>query len=457
MFAGPVRRWARRRLVGLSPELRYGPTFVLWRQFLQRAQWWDEERIRRWQGRRLRDLVGFAYRWSRGYRQLYRESGVHPRDIRSVDDLAHLPFVTKQLLRDNLEAFSTRVGGRTYLTTGGSTGIPFGFYEHRRNHEIEMAFMETGWERVGWHPAQTTAVLRGAFVGRNDKVWSYQEADDKLLLSSYHLQPAFLAQFTEALRRYPARVLEAYPSSLELMLRLLEDREPSYDLPFKLVFLGSEMLYEGQLQRFRRRLPRTRFFSWYGHAEKVILAPWCEYLERFHAWPFYGITEVVDADGVPKERGEQGELVGTGFHMRGTPFIRYRTMDEAVVGPARCPACRRAFPLLERIVGRRQDVLIGRSGTRVPIAAVNMHDELFDDLCQYQFQQREPGSVVLIVVPRRPPLTASQRTRVLRGLAVKLGQDFELSLAESDHIERTPSGKFRFMRSFVQDAGEEAR
>jgi len=442
---GRLRRWTRRRLVDLSPDLRFGPTFLAWRQFLARAQWWDAARIRRWQSRRLKRLVEFAYRRSSGYRQLYREAGVHPRDVRGVDDLSNLPFVTKALLRDNLEAFSTGGGARRYVTTGGSTGIPFGFYEREANREIEAAFMEMGWMRVGWHPDQPTAILRGEFIGEEDAVWTYRESEHKLLLSSYHLQPRHAEQFTAALRRHPVTVLQAYPSSLELMGKMLEDAGSVFEPTFDLVLLGSEMLHDDQLRRFQRWLPRTRFFCWYGHAEKVILAPWCEYQNAYHLWPFYGITEVIRADGSVASQDQQGEMVGTGFHMLETPFIRYRTMDEAVVGPGRCRACGREFPMLQRIAGRRQDLLEGRTGRKVAIAAVNMHDALFDDLRQFQFQQRAPGQVVLKVVPRRGRLNAQQQARILRGLRAKLGRDFNLSLAETDKIERTPSGKVRFM------------
>jgi phenylacetate-CoA ligase len=130
-------------------------------------------------------------------------------------------------------------------------------------------------------------------------------------------------------------VMQAYPSSLNLFCDLLHERGLQGAVSLDLILLGSENVYDWQLEKFAETFPRARLFAWYGHAEKAVLAPWCEQSRQFHAWPFYGLTEVLGADGEETAPGEEGEIVATSFHQRRTPFIRYRTMDRGIKGPGR--------------------------------------------------------------------------------------------------------------------------
>lgn len=423
----------------IPPAWRQGRGYWRWRRFLNDAQHWPRERIERWQLQKLQAIVRFAYENTEGYRELYRKAGVGPDDLRSLRDIQRLPFTTKLLFQDNLEAFSIRNNARKYVTTGGSTGIPFGFYVTRRQITIEAAFMHTDWTRAGWWLGMRSAILRGGFVGSAKKLWDYDTFRRELNLSSYQLTETTLPRYLEALERWNIKVLQAYPSSLNLLCDLLP--EP---LSLELVLLGSENIYDWELEKFPRVLPHARFHGWYGHAEMAIYAPWCEHQRKFHLWPYYGFTEVLRDDNSPTPAGEEGELVGTSFHNFTTPLIRYRTMDRATVGAATCAGCGRAFQLLDRIAGRSHEVIVTGTGRYISMTAINMHDPIFDPVRQFQFLQEKPGHVIFRYVPKQPLSTAQMET-IRQGLMHKLGHDMELSLVSVDHIDRTRAGKFRFL------------
>ena len=207
---------------------------------------------------------------------------------------------------------------------------------------------------------------------------------------------------------------------------LLEERGMPVELPFRFIMLGSENLYDWQVEKFSHVFSQARLFSWYGHAERTVLAPWCEYRRTFHCWPFYGLTEVLDEQGGGVSEGEEGEIVGTSFHAMATPFIRYRTMDMAVKGPPRCPDCGRNFQILNHIMGRLQEVIVTEDGRYISMAAINMHSRIFDALRQFQFLQEKPGCVVFRYVAKHPPLSPEEEKRIQHGLQMKLGEKIEL-------------------------------
>jgi phenylacetate-CoA ligase len=225
----------------------------------------------------------------------------------------------------------------------------------------------------------------------------------------------------------------------------LEERGVPPDLPFRFIMLGSENLYDWQIEKFSRAFPQARLFSWYGHSEMAVLAPWCEHRRAFHCWPFYGLTEVLDDQGHEVGEGEEGEIVGTSFHMMATPFIRYRTMDRAVKGPPQCLDCGRNFQILNRLLGRMQEVIVTGDGRYISMTAVNMHSRIFDELKQFQFLQEEPGCVVFRYVAKHPPISPEVESRIRHGLQVKLGEDVKLLLQPMSEIPHTPRGKLCFL------------
>ena len=444
----------RRAMAPVPPTWRQPPEYRRWRAFLRRAQWWPAERIADWQGARLAALVRTAYHRTAGYRELYRAAGVEPGDIRTVEDVRRLPTVDKRTLQDNLEAFSVPGAGRTYLTTGGSTGIPFGFYQSRRVNWAEKAFMHEGWGRAGWRLGPPSAVLRGAFIGSADRVWRWDRFARELHLSTYQLTAAGLPAYLDVLRRFAPRSVQAYPSAATMLADLVADTDAEPVRGVDVLLLGSENVYPWQLDRVCDAFPGARPFAWYGHAEKAVLAPWCEHARVYHAWPFYGITEVLRADGNEAASGETGEVVGTSFLNRYTLFIRYRTADVAEKGEP-CAACGRAFPVLARIDGRRHEFIVTGAGRQIAMTAINMHDDLFDPLRQFQFYQERPGAVEFRYVARAP-LPRSGEASIRAGLQAKLGADVELSMRAVPRIPAAPSGKQVMLEQRLPTARGEA-
>lgn len=441
-----MRAWVRRSLIARVPlARRLGRDYWQWRSFLAEAQWWDRERVEAWQLGRLRRVVAHAYEHVPGYRALYREAGVKPEDIGSLRDLRGLPCVSKELLRDNLADFTARDVPRRrlrYVTTGGSTGIPFGFFHTSANAAMEQAFIHLGWERAGWRLGELSAVLRGVFVGSERDYYLFDPAGCQLHLSTYYLSERTVDKYLLTLARFGPAHLQAYPSAATMLADLVLARGDVGRLALRTVLLGSENIYDWQIERIRQAFPGVRIFGWYGHAEQAVLAPWCEQTSRYHVWPFYGLVELEAAAAAP-ERGAD-EIVATAFQCRATPFIRYRTMDFAAGEAWGCGDCGRQGQVLGEIQGRLQEVLVTGGGRYISMAAINMHSSVFDHVKQFQFRQEAPGRACLRIVPK-PTCGGGDLARIHREVMAKLGPDMTLHIETVDEIRPTAAGKFRIL------------
>jgi phenylacetate-CoA ligase len=296
---------------------------------------------------------------------------------------------------------------------------------------------------VGYQPGDVFAVLRGKVITKPTDGMYYQY--DPLFryhyYSTFHMSPDDLRKYLAHMNRVQPKFLHAYPSSLFALLEFAVSEGIALPKSLRAILFESEALFPHQRALFQKKLG-VPTFSCYGHSEKLIMAGQCEKSEEYHVVPSYGYCEVLDENRAPVVNGEKGELTGTGFINDVMPFIRYRTGDIATRGGDKCPACGRQHLLLKEIQGRwGQEFLVSRDGhTLISTTSLNLHDDTFDGIARFQFQQSEPGKVVLKLVAASSNLTKDV-AKFQRHFAPKLGHAVDLEVQYVSEIPLTRMGK----------------
>lgn len=443
----PVR-YGLQALYGLIPaEIHLGPEYRRWRTLIAGSEFWSDEEHRCFQMRELVLLLRHCFDHVPYYRNLSRRLGLRPEDFTQVGDLSRLPVLSKDMIRDHLEEFVARNFPRRrlrYTTTGGSTGLPLGFYNDPRVLPREAAFAGHIWGEHGFRPwKDRCAVLRGVFVqGPRGEFWSYNPFRKELHLSSNALTADNARAYLEQVAARGIRFLQAFPSAAGLWAQYLEETGGASGV-FRVIFTASETLYPRQ-RRHIERIFGCPVVDFYGQSEHVAMARTCEGSSTYHFFPQYGVVEFLEpSSGQPAAPGRIAEIVATGFLNRATPMIRYRTGDLGVVAGGTCP-CGRRYPSAVRIEGRLQELLLTPDGRRVSMAALNMHNDLFDRVRRFQFEQTEPASVLLRVVPK-PDYSERDTVRIAREIGEKIGPTVRLRIETADRIEPGPGGKHRWL------------
>jgi phenylacetate-CoA ligase len=417
--------------------------YCAWLEFLRKSESWNRSRIEQFQLSEIKRVVDYAYRNTAGYRRLYDEYGVNPSNIRTLDDFRRFPFVEKELIRDHLEDFSTgRKRGRQYVTTAGSTGIPFGFYRDNVAFAKELASKAYQYYRIGWKEGARQLVFRGLPINSRSHVRFYPRFNE-LRCSSYHLTGKQMEAYRKRALEYKPEFVKCYPSSGYIFARFLKDTGRSFP-PVRGVLCASENLYDYQKQLLLSVFG-ARVFSHYGHYELAVLAGFCEYEDTYHVLPQYGFAELLDKEGRPVETpGQIGEIVATSFIMNITPFINYRTRDLAVFKANKCDSCGRPYQIWQSIGGRLQEFIVTASGRYISMTAINMHDDVFDHISQFQFYQEQKGKVEFRYIPKQT-LNDVILQDVKDKLLFKLGSDVELTARAVSDIPPANRGKHRFL------------
>jgi len=427
-------------------EWRYNPEFSQFKKFLDESQYWSREKLDEYQFIQTKKLLEYAEKNIPWYQKKFAEYGVSSKDFVNLQDIKKFPLVTKEEIRDNLDQFISKEFSKLklmYVTTGGSTAIPFGFYQPSSLEKIDLAFFDHHWGWVGCKLTDTSVVLRGEFVGNENKLFDYKPSKREWRFSTYYLNEKTFDQYFKKLNEIKPVFIQAYPSAAELFAQFMREKNLKLSFKLKAVMLGSENIYDEQIDLIEKTFD-AKVHTWYGQAERVSLAPWSKNSRLFHIFPQYGLTELLDSSGneVTNE-DETGEIVATGFYNFAMPFIRYRTMDLATHTNQKSPDGFN-YRLFKRIEGRLQELIVTSSGRLISMTAINMHDETFDNVRQFQFYQDTPGKVTLKILPNEK-FSERDLNRIYDSIKFKLGDDTELEIKIVDSIPRTKSGKLRFL------------
>jgi len=444
----PLRSLAGRAYRALPAALRYGPAYARFQEEARAVESWDDAAIRAYQTQAVKDSLMVAAR-APLYAARFAEAGVNPGAFESLEQLADYPCLSKTDLISNRESLvnpDVVAAQRLLVTTGGSTGVPVGFYLQKGiSRPKEQAYLEAQWSRRGYTVGDRVAVIRGAVTSsRSDGGISYLDATRNwLVLSSYHLTQVRLPEYVRLLNDFRPKHLHAYPSAALMLAKGMAEAGLKLDFELTSVLCGSEKL-SSESQAFLQDAFGARVFHWYGHSERVVLAAQGRESDHLYFWPTYGYAEL----GAPDEDGLR-EVIGTSFHNAVMPLIRYRTGDfvKLPVSPDG------EFSMLEvaAVMGRGYEFLVSKSGRRVSLTAVNMHDGIFDGLMAVQFYQGKQGVVEFRYQPGA--FWRSDREAVMRaGLLEKLGDDFSLELRLVSGVEKTTAGKHRWLISEMGEA-----
>lgn len=429
-----------RRLASLIPPKFLRKDFNWYKKIINLIKTTEEysiQEIEEWQFLKLKNIVNYAWDNVEGYRKLWQKNGFKPSLLKSLEDVSLIPFVTKEMIRDDVDSFTNKkLSNLRYVTTGGSTGIPFGFYQQNYNNMIEWAFIINMWKR--FYPNikfNTKRVLL-----RGDKFDGIVKEDPMvgLYLSSYDLNLDNVKRYIEKIEKKKYDIFHVYPSAIYLMAKIMKDNNLNLNHKFKAIMFGSEPLYDYQKQVIVEVF-NSKLCYWYGHSEQAILAGNYPEDDSFYCYSQYGLTEVVDNMGKNVISGT-GELIGTSFWNYATPFIRYKTADYATIEGGKK---NKKQLKLSKIEGRLQEFIVTRDKKLISMTAINMHDDIFDDLLQFRFVQHTIGKVIFTYLPKTNKLVNVKNIEIR--LKEKLGDNVELEVQEVNKIHRTKLGKLRFL------------
>jgi phenylacetate-CoA ligase len=428
-----------------------GPVFTQHYEALEKSQWWDAKKLGEYQEEQLAALMEHSYANVPYYTRVMDERGLKPSDIRTTKDLTKLPFLTKQLIRDNFDDLVAKGTKKEYWIeshTSGSTGKPLTFLLDPDSYLRELAYTVRSWTFGSYKLGDPIIVLRSYVPKPGQPLHYHDQRNNFHYLSAYHLTPEVMREYVQIINRSGATVLRGYPSSLYIFCRFL--LEEGIKLPkIDTAITSSEML----LPHYRETIAAAignPVLDWYGCNERIVTVSQCPVNDGYHTNSEYGILEVVDDSGKIITEGE-GALVGTTLNNRAMPLIRYRPDDVVTIQKPGICSCGRGLPLeITAISGRSDEILDFGTMMIPPINFYTMFHGI-PNIAQFQMIQTAKNDLTVKLVIT-PEFTSENLQAIEQGLKDRIGKKVNIDIQKVAEIPRdAKTGK---VRAIVNQVGK---
>ena len=324
---------------------------------------------------RLQDTVARLYARVPFYRDKLAAAKLRPEDVRSLADLARLPFTRKDELRQTYPyglLACPREDVVEIHTSSGTTGTPVVGAYTAAYLKLWSEVMARTLAMAGCTAADTVqnAYGYGLFTGGLGVHYGARRIGANLLpVSSGNTRRQLMV-----MRDFGTTLLTCTPSyALFLAEAAREEGFELRDLPLKAGCFGAEPWSETMRDEIETKLG-LRAHDIYGLTELIGpgVAAECAYRDGLHFNEDYFYPEIVDPDsGEVLPEGAKGELVITSLGREGSPLLRYRTRDITYLMREPC-ACGRTTTRIHRLLGRTDDMLIVRGVNCFPSQIENV-------------------------------------------------------------------------------------
>ncbi|MBR2249347.1 MAG: phenylacetate--CoA ligase [Prevotella sp.] len=319
---------------------------------------------------RLKATVAHAMN-SPFYQEKFKELGITPDDIQTLDDVKRLPFTTKEDLREHYPFGLASVPLKDCVrlhSSSGTTGNPTVVLHTQKDlEEWANAVARCLW-MVGSRPEDV--FQNSAGYGMFTAGLGFQYGAEKVGMLTVPAAAGNTKRQIKFIRDFGTTVLHAIPSYASRIYEVMKEEgcDPRRDTNLRVLCIGAEPHSEEQRQRIEQNLG-VKAYNSYGISEMMGpgVAFECPEQNGLHIWEDYFIVEIIDPVTLqPVADGELGELVLTTINREGMPLLRYRTRDLTRILPGKC-ACGRTHKRLARLQGRSDDMIILKGVNIFPI------------------------------------------------------------------------------------------
>ncbi|MGQ9607663.1 MAG: phenylacetate--CoA ligase family protein [bacterium] len=312
---------------------------------------------------RLKFIISKAYEKIPFYRNSFDKAGFKLNDLKSLDDLKRIPFISKKDLRENypFKMFAEPMENIVRIhSSSGTTGKPVVVGYTKNDIETWAELMARSLVCAG---ANKNDIIQNAYgYGLFTGGLGIHYGGEKLGATVIPASGGNTKRQVMMLQDFGTTVLTCTPSYALYIAEVAEDMGINIrQLPLRVGVFGAEPWSDNMRKEIESKL-NIDAMDIYGLTE--VIGPGvsieCEQKNGLHIFEDHFIAEIIDPETEEQlPYGETGELVFTSLTKEAFPVIRFRTRDITSLNPEPCK-CGRNIVRMNRVSGRTDDMLIIR-------------------------------------------------------------------------------------------------
>jgi phenylacetate-CoA ligase len=407
----------------------------------------SQDMIRAYQFARVKQLLDIAYYHTTFYRRKYDAAGIHPTDIKTWDDFACLPTVSKdEVIGHEHEMLDNRRNIKDLILSrsSGSGGKFVDIYLDAQNfitQELQVIRMLKEFYPAYSPFDKELLVYTSEYPFRSVGGFYQVQYINNLLpvgrifAAMQHLRPAIIA---------------IYPSILNEIVHTYG--EQVRELGIRAVITNSEHSSQAERDQLAAAVG-CPVFDEFSSEEISGIAYQCPQ-KQYHLVQDSAYIEILDPErDVAVPPGDLGEIVGTCLINTAMPFIRYRQSDLAIMGTATC-SCGKTAPVFHELSGRKVASFKKPDQTYIPSGRIldwtySLVLSLGCDIREFQVIQRSFTDVEIAIVPGETYTSDRYNNTIVTSFRETFSRDFEVTVSLVPYIEKTRAGKHIPIRSYI--------
>ena len=378
------------------------------------------------------------------------------RDI-DINDWNSVPILTKRHLQQPLQERLSH--GYTESTvyvnkTSGSSGDPFIFAKDKWNHALTWAEI---MDRFSWYNIDFNHSKQARFYGIPlDKKGYYKERIKDVFANRYRFSVFDLsdAAFERCIKKFnstPFDYINGYTSPIVQFAKYLKRKNTVLkDIcpTLKVCMVTSEMLFEDDKLLLEEQFG-IPIVNEYGASELDLIA----FQNPKGEWQINSETlfvEIIDDNDNVLDYGKEGRIVITSLYNKAHPFIRYDIGDIGILSEKSTLK----KPLLEKLVGRTNDIVVLPSGKRAAgLTFYYITKSIIEDdgnVKAFIIEQLALDHFKVSYVSSEK-LSKEKRDIITQQIVVYLEKGISISFEKHDQLKRSKSGKLKQFTSYIEN------
>ena len=410
------------------------------------------EELKKYQDKSLRKVVQYAYTVPL-YHKKYKKEGIHPSDIRKVEDIKKLPFISKDDIRNgyprDILPFGANRNKQYMVCTGGTTGKPIRLFTDFKIMSKNTALFLRDMKILGLNGRDARIAHLGNFSeNRYDLVTenNFTKYLKKFIRKNNSLNIDVnnpIKEILEKLDEFQPDVIYSYPAIYQ-HLAYLKRKGNAENLRPKICLVGGAIL-DNYTKSYVEDSFDCRMLNFYSSVEASGDIGLQCLKNTWHIHSDYYYLEAIDENNNVVSPGKRGHIAITRLFVGGTPIIRYVGMDDWIkVSSQKTCSCGLTTPVIEKLEGRKRANIVLPNGKIFPPGAFCFISPVLHKLNtfkvkQYQIIQNKINEIeILLVIDKelenKGPSFKKISDNIKKVYHEKCGPDVNIIIRQVDEI-----------------------
>jgi phenylacetate-CoA ligase len=389
------------------------------------------------------------------YHDKYKKAGVHPNDIKSIDDIKKLPFISKNDLREYFPDGIVPKGfdreNSFLMSTSGSTGKPVFVYCDLFSSIVRLEALVRELKAYGgsWRKSRIVLVIDLEPGSVENTVFAESAMPFLKKIGSLNNikylpidgKPEVLLQ---EINEFAPEFLGSDPNMLR-KLAFLKSKGQGKNIQPKYIISSGAML-DAYTKKHVEKSFNTRVLDVYGSTEAGSIAFEC-LQGNYHVHSDFVYLELLDKEKRPVGYNKPGKLVITKLYGGGTPIIRYTGNEDFLVPVEGSCSCGINTQIIKQIEGRSTDMIVLPDGEMMsPLTVTGIPSKIMEEFGTYKIKQfqiiqhKKDEIEILVIIDDKLRNVGPSVEKILKELKrryqEKIGQNVKIFVNEIDEIQK---------------------